>query len=148
MKKLKKKSDLLDKETKQHTGEEYFQLPRAEYLVEEIEKGRARQIGDLVTNPSLQVEDRFTLQASDNLMKGADIQAGDYIVVKKQPDYPEGCILAVQMGKKQLIRRYFHAGSRIHLQCDPPSHQITIVEKHTPDFKILGQVFQVIREIK
>ncbi len=129
------------------TAEEFFQLPRAEVLTEQLQNGK-QQIGDLVTNPALRPGDRFTLEIKDNSMEAADIRAGDYVIVKKESVYPEGCILAVQLGEKQLVRRYTRAAGRIHLQCDPPSRQTIIVEEHTPDFKILGRVAQVIREIR
>lgn len=134
--------------SKQVEREEFFQLPRAEDLLPELRQGQAQQIGDLVTNLPYQMEDRSTLQASDDSMKGADIRSGDYMVIQKKNRYPEGSILAVQLGTKQLVRRYFARGGRIHLQSDPPSKQIIIVEKQTPDFQILGQVIQIIREIK
>jgi SOS-response transcriptional repressor LexA len=140
------------KNNKPETGgsseEEFFRLPRGEFLIEEVQNSRYRQIGDLVTNTSRHMANRFTLQAGDNCMEGADLREGDYVVIEKKNHYEEGSILAVQLGNKQLIRRYFRAGGRIHLQCDPFSKQIIVVEEHTPDFRILGQVVQVIREIK
>jgi len=128
--------------------QEFFRIPRAEFLIEELQNSHNRQIGDLVTNTSRNIANRFTLQAEDNCMGGAGIREGDYMVIEKKNDYTEGSILAVQLGNNKLVRRYFRAGDRIHLQCDPLSKQIIIVEKHTPDFRILGQVVQVIREIK
>ncbi len=130
------------------SDEEFFQLPRAEFLLEDLPENRHRSIGDLVTNPIQHLSHRFTLRAADNDMRGADIHSGDYIVVERKNNYPEGCILAVQLGNRQQVRRYSRVGGRIHLQCDPPSRQIIIVEEHTPQFQILGQVVQIIREIK
>lgn len=129
-------------------GEEFFRLPRAEFLVEEIQQDPGRHIGDLVNNSPHRLSHRFTMKAADNGMQGADIRAGDHLVVEKKNRYAEGTILAIRLGTRQLVRRYFHTGGRIHLQCDPPSKQIIIVEEHTPDFKILGQVIQIIREIR
>lgn len=146
--KPKNQQELREEEEMQPTEEEFFQLPRAEYMVEDLQGDRSRQIGDLVTNPSQHISGRFTVPVNDNSMQGADIKAGDYVVVKKEDAYPEGCILAVQLGNRQMVRRYSRVAGRIHLQCDPPSRQIIIVEDHTPDFSILGQVVQVIREIK
>jgi SOS-response transcriptional repressor LexA len=140
--KMKNRSNRNDE---QPSHQEFFELPRAEYLVQDNPTG---QIGDLVTNPARQMMNRFAMQATDDHMKGADIQAGDYMVVEKKDSYQEGCILAVQLGNKQLVRRYLRSEGRIRLQCDPPSQQIIIVDQHTPDFQILGQVIQIIREIK
>jgi SOS-response transcriptional repressor LexA len=128
--------------------EEFFRLPRVEQLVDGLQKHSSGQIGDLVTNPSWQMANRFTLQAGDNQMQGADIQQGDYLIVEKKSNYHEGCILVVKLGNRQLVRRYFRAEGRIHLKCDPPAKQIIIVDEHTPDFHILGQVVQIVREIK
>lgn len=128
--------------------EEFFQLPRAEFLVDEMQNTNLRHIGDLVANSPRRLSHRFTMKIDTNDMKGADIRADDYVVVEEQTIYPEGCILAVQLGNRQLIRRYSRARGRIHLLCDPPSGQIIIVEEHIPDFRILGQVVQVIREIR
>jgi SOS-response transcriptional repressor LexA len=130
------------------SGQEFFELPRAESLIEDVQNSRNRQMGDLVTNTTHRLSNRFTLVANDNCMKDADIREGDYMVIEKKSSYTEGSILAVQLGSQKLIRRYFRAGGRIHLQCDPPSRQIIIVEEHTPDFQILGQVIQIIREIR
>jgi SOS-response transcriptional repressor LexA len=137
-----------DKSAIKPASEEFFKLPRAEYLIENLRDGRIRQIGDLVTNSSRQLANRFTLEATDDDMKGADIRKGDYMVIEKKTSYMEGSIVAVQLGNRQIIRRYFRTSGRIHLQCDPPSKQIIVVEEHTPDFRILGQVIQIIREIK
>lgn len=147
MKSKKNSAEFAEKSQKPAT-EEFFQLPRAEHLLDELQQGHVRQIGDLVTNPSHHLANRFTLQANDDHMIGADIRNGDYMVIEKKSDYPEGSILVVQLGEKQLVRRYFRRGGRLHLQCDPPAKPIIIVEEQTPDFQILGQVIQIIREIK
>jgi SOS-response transcriptional repressor LexA len=127
---------------------EYFQLPRGEFLVDEMEEKNIRHIGDLITNPSHRLAGRSIIRIEDDSMEGADIRPGDHVAIEKQTYYPEGCILAVQLGRRQLVRRYFRTGGRIHLECEPPSNQVIIVEDHTPDFQILGQVVQVIREIR
>lgn len=146
--KLKRNSEQTNSETLKNPGEEFFQLPRAEYLAEEMRESGARHIGDVVTNTPLHINNRLTVPVTDNSMENADIRENDYVVVESQVGYPEGCILAVRLGNRQLVRRYRRVNGRIHLQCDPPSKQVIIVEEHTPDFRILGQVRQVIREIK
>jgi SOS-response transcriptional repressor LexA len=145
--KSKRKYQKQKPETAAEPGEEFFQLPRAEFLAEEIQESHRRQIGDFVVNPSVQFYDRFTKKIEDDSMKGADIREGDFVVIEVQKDYPDGCILAVQLGNKQLVRRYRRVSGRIQLQCDPPAKQIIIVEDSTPEFYIIGQIVQVIREI-
>lgn len=146
--KLKRKNPHSDKTDKTDTGEEFFRVPRAESLLSASEEPHVTDIGALATNPVVPMAGRQTLPVTDDKMQGADIRPGDYVVVQQQSGYPEGAILAVQLGDQQLIRRYFFRGGRIHLECDPTTNQIIIVEPHTPDFRILGQVTQIIREIK
>lgn len=146
--KLKERMDKPKQEASDDSGEEFFRLPRAETLAEEVREENARRIGDLVTNPSRRINNRFTLQITDNGMRGADIREGDYVVVETQVGYPEGCILAVQLGNRQLVRRYRRLNGLIQLMGDPSGKQAIVVENHTPDFRILGQVLQVIREVK
>ena len=142
---MKDKSDM---QNKNNNGEEFFELPRAEYYVEDLQDGQSRQIGDLITNPLKIIEDRFTQQVPDDSMKGADIFAGDFVVLERQDSYDENSIVAVTIGNQKLVRRINRVGGRIYLQCDPPSKQMIVVDKSTPDFEIIGQVMQVIREVK
>jgi SOS-response transcriptional repressor LexA len=93
--------------------QEFFRIPRAEFLIEELQNNRNRQIGDLVTNTSRNIANRFTLKAEDNCMDGAGIREGDHMVIEKKSNYTEGSILAVQLGNNKLVRRYFRAGDRI-----------------------------------
>jgi SOS-response transcriptional repressor LexA len=129
-------------------GEEFVRLPRGEDLLSASREMEVEHLEGLITNPTVRSPERRTLQVTDNSMSGADIRAGDFVIVQNRKDYSDGTIVAVQLGDQQLIRRYFYRSGRIHLECDPPRNQLLIVEKNTPDFQILGQVIQIIREIK
>jgi len=128
-------------------SEEFFRLPRAEFLIEEVRRNASLSLGDLSQNERLKDDSRTTLLVERVDMQGAGIQPGDYVVIKHQREYQEGDILAVRLGGETLIRRYFRAANRIRLECDPPSRQTIIVETDTPGFAILGRVVQVIREV-
>ncbi len=143
---MKAKKDLAERKNG-NGGEEFFRAPRAEFLLEELQESPHRQIGDLVTNPLLPGSGRLTIRVEDEAMKGADIRNGDFVVVEKRNSYEEGSILAVQLGNRRFVRRYFRAQKRIYLQGDPSTREVMIVEPHTPGFRILGQVVQIIREI-
>ncbi|MFZ0390743.1 MAG: S24 family peptidase [Calditrichia bacterium] len=137
-----------EKSGKTAAGEECFRLPRAEFLVEAVQDNPERHLADLITNEPCCLSGRATLQVEDDAMQGAGMQAGDFVVVQEQDAYEYGSIVAVQLGNRTLVRRFSHAAGRHHLHCDPPSRQVLIVEEHTPDFRILGQVVQLIKEIK
>ncbi|GAB4341009.1 MAG: hypothetical protein Kow0037_27280 [Calditrichia bacterium] len=145
MMKLRKKTAPPQTEATAAGAEEFFRLPRAEFLVDAVENG---QIGEQVTNLSQRVANRFTVEVNDNHMSGAGIEAGDYVVVSRQPHYADGSIVAVQLGQQRLVRRLSRIGGRIYLHCDPESKQVIIVDEKAPDFKILGQVMQIIRQIQ
>lgn len=129
-------------------NESFFEAPRVEFLVDEIRESPHGQIGDLIANPMVDKENRLTLVMPDDCMSGAGIRNADLVVIEPQSEYSDGNILAVQLGTQQYVRRYSRAGKRISLQCDPPNQHIIIVEFQTPGFQILGQVIQVIREIR
>lgn len=130
------------------SGEDFFRLPRAEFLVENIRRDASLNLGDLTRNSSITDSRHFPLQIENNDLQGAGIRAGDYLLIETgNPVYTEGDILAVQLGEHILFRRYFRAANRIRLECDPPSGQTIIVEADTPGFTILGRVVQIIREV-
>ena len=128
--------------------EEFFRLPRAESLFAASQEMQVDNIEGLVTNARIRQPHRHTLQVADDSMQGADIRAGDFVVYENRKSYSDGAIVAVQLGERQLVRRYFYRSGRIHLECDPPRKQIMILEKNTPNFRILGQVMQIIREVR
>ncbi len=142
----KSKKPIQNAETEKK-NEEFFRLPRAEFLVEEVRRNKSLNLGDLSQNERLKDDSRTTLLVETQDMQGAGIQPGDYVVIKQQAEYQEGDILAVHLGEETLIRRYFRAANRIRLECDPPSGQTIIVETDTPGFSILGRVVQIIREV-
>ena len=102
--KAKENSRKTEKSSATQSREEFFKLPRAEYLIENLQDSRTRHIGDFVTNSSRQIANRFTLEAKDDCMTGADIRNGDHIVIEKKPSYTEGSIVAVRLGNKQIIQ--------------------------------------------
>jgi len=69
--KLKRNTEKSNSEIPQSAGEEFFQLPRAEYLAEEMRASGARQIGDVVANTPLRMDNRLTVPVTDNSMEGA-----------------------------------------------------------------------------
>ncbi len=127
--------------------EEFFQIPRAELLYDNQKKIGLGGIETMVRNESIRISDRFSLLVDDNRMAAAGICKGDYAVIQKDTPIEEGDIIAIKLGNKTLVRRYFLADKRIRLECTTPNRQTMILDKNTPGFSILGTVVQVIREI-
>lgn len=127
--------------------EEFFRLPRLEFLINEAKPDSAKGIGKMVMNQKLEIPDRFSMEVPDNRMAEAGIRQGDFVIIQKQRSYKAGDVLAVRLGDKAFVRRYFPSTSRIRLECGTPEEHTMILDMDTPGFSILGCVLQVIREI-
>lgn len=127
--------------------EEFFRLPRVEFLINEADKSSRKGIERMVVNERLEISDRFSMEVPDNRMADAGICRGDFVVIQKHKSYKAGDMLAVKLGDKAFIRRYFPGTNRIRLECGSPREQTMILDIDTPGFFILGCVVQVIREI-
>lgn len=130
---------------KQQKREEFFRLPRAEAILAREGKDIAGDIEKLVVNDRLELSDRTTLLVEDNRMADAGIHKGDFVVVQLRKRYHEGDVVAVKLGERIFIRRYFQSIKRVRLECNTPDRQSMILDEHTPGFSILGSVTQVIR---
>ena len=131
----------------QSSKEEFFRLPRLEFLIEEKKRSSRGELQNMVLNHRLKIPDRFSMEVPDNRMAESGIRKGDFVVVQKQSDYKAGDVLAVKLGEKAFIRRYFPTVNRIRLEGGSPEQQTMILDMNTPGFSILGCVIQVIREL-
>jgi SOS-response transcriptional repressor LexA len=131
----------------QKVKEEFFRLPRVEFLFNEADKIPQKGIESMVVNERLEMSDRFSMEVPDNRMADAGICKGDHVVIQKLKAYKSGDVLAVKLGDRAFIRRYFPTANRIRLECGSPQQQTMILDVDTPGFTILGCVVQVIREI-
>ncbi len=130
---------------KQQKREEFFRLPRAEAILAREDEGVAGDIEKLVINDRVELSDRSTLLVEDNRMADAGIHKGDFVIVQARKRYHEGDVIAVKLGERIFIRRYFQSIRRIRLECNTPDRQSMILDENTPGFSILGSVTQVIR---
>lgn len=128
--------------------EEFFRIPKAEFILER-QKGDPlpKEIGSLVENDSINVQNRISIEITNGDMERTGIHKGNYVVVEKSEDYFEGEVLAVRFDDRILIRRLYNTKGRLRLECDSPNRPTIIVENKTPGFSILGRVIQVIKEL-
>ncbi len=134
------------KQQTREEGHQFIQVPRGEFLVETVRQSNGRSVGDFVRNLATEIADRLTLPVEDNSMAGAGIHSGDFVVVERGK-FSEGDILAVQLGEKVVVRRYFRAARRIRLESAPPGRETIIIEANTPGVTILGRVVQIVKEM-
>lgn len=142
-----KKLKITDRFSDAQGREEFFRLPRVEFLLQKTHPAEAEEIGKMVKNERLEMADRFSMEVPDGRMTDAGLHKGDYVVIQRRKSYRPGDLLAVKLGDKTFIRRYFPTANRIRLECATPDRQSMILDMDTPGFIILGCVVQVIREI-
>ena len=116
-------------------SEEFLQLPRVEFLLNQME------------NPARESIERFSLEVPDDSMADAGLCRGDLAIIdaKQKPENDD--VVAVTLGDRMLIRRYASSHNRIRLESTSDPDRILIVDPATPGFTLLGKVIQVIREI-
>ena len=127
--------------------EEFICLPRAEYLLDDATTKAGQDLGKMVINNHYDSSEKMSLRVEDNRMAGIGIRKGDNVIVEKKRHYVDSDVLAVQVGSRVFIRRFFRKGQRVRLECTSPERQTMILDMATPGFAILGSVSQVIREI-
>ncbi|RMH87934.1 MAG: hypothetical protein D6681_14850 [Calditrichaeota bacterium] len=128
-------------------AEDFFELPRIEFLLNELQENPPKDITAMVQNERSHLPDRFSMVVEDNRMAPMGICQGDYVVIQQLPRYQDGDIVAARIGNQVLIRRYYHRGGRIRLEAPPIGHQTMIIDPTAPGFAILGKVIQVVREL-
>ena len=127
--------------------EEFFTIPRAEYLLQGQDDIRPLDLKSIIINERKSYADRFSLVVPDNRMANSGICKGDTVIVHNTGQYHDNDVVAVKIGEKVLIRRYYSTDNRIRLEHNTPSRQTMILDRKTPGFAILGHVIQVIREL-
>ena len=126
--------------------EEFFSLPRIEFIIDRLDKAELANFDKMVINEKLEISDRFSMEIPDNRMADAGICKGDYAIVQRKHKYSDGDIIVANLGERVFIRRYFRSKNRIRLECNTPDRQSMILDQNTPGFFILGVVIQVIRK--
>ena len=127
--------------------EEFLRLPRAEFLIEDLNKRGADEIGKMVVNSTMDVYDRYSMQVDNERMAGCGIKTGDFVVIQPKNRYHDNDVVAVKVGDQVFLRRYFQNGNRIRLEGSNSRKQTMILDVDTPGFSVLGSVVQVIREL-
>jgi SOS-response transcriptional repressor LexA len=104
-------------------------------------------IGELVSNFLSKKSYSLTLKAVDNGLISDGIYPDDYVTIVHNQTIKNGDISAVILGNRIYIRKLFREKKRFRLESSNPAVPQLIIEKNTPDFKIIGKVSTVIREL-
>jgi repressor LexA len=133
--------------------------------VRSIESERARAfpiLGKVVAGmPELAVEDRegdlyldsdwvgkediFLLRVRGHSMIDAHIYENDLLIVQMTQSCHNGDIIIAMLDEEATVKRFFNERDRIRLQPENPTMQPIYVNKHDPNFRIIGRVKGLLR---
>lgn len=88
----------------------------------------------------------FCLYAKGDSMIGADIEGGDLVFIKQQPDVDDGEIAAVLIDDEATLKRVYKIAGNVQLRADNP-HYPPIDLDGTKDVRILGKATHVLKPV-
>jgi SOS-response transcriptional repressor LexA len=96
----------------------------------------------------------FALRVKGESMNKADIEDGDYVIFRQQPDVAPGDIVAVRTddpyGSSTTVKRFYRRGKTILLKAENPEYQpqVQIFQASDPTIVILGKAVAVASPLK
>lgn len=93
------------------------------------------------------IEADFCLRVKGNSMINANIDDGDYIFIKQQPDVEDGEIAAVLIEEEATLKRVYKVGDYVQLRAENPSFKPITLDGSKP-CRILGKATYVLSKVK
>ena len=91
--------------------------------------------------------DVFALRVRGESMIGAHIVEGDLVLVRKQESASPGDIVAALLDGEATVKRLAHEGDAVVLKPEHPTMSPIVVDPERGDFRILGKVVGVLRNL-
>ena len=91
--------------------------------------------------------DVFALRVQGDSMIDAHIMSGDLVVVRKQETAGSGDIVAALLDGEATVKRLAREGGTVVLRPEHPTMKPIVVEPGRGDFRILGKVVGVVRQM-
>jgi repressor LexA len=92
-------------------------------------------------------QDVFALRVRGESMIDAHIMDGDLVLVRKQETAGPGDIVAALLDGEATVKRFAREGAAVVLRPEHPAMKPIVVEAGRGDFRILGKVVGVMRQI-
>jgi repressor LexA len=92
-------------------------------------------------------QDVFALRVRGDSMIGAHIVDGDLVLVRKQETAGSGEIVAAMLDGEATVKRFGREGGTVVLRPEHPTMKPIVVEPGRGDFRILGKVVGIVRQI-
>ena len=91
--------------------------------------------------------DVFALRVRGDSMIQAHIADGDLVLVRKQESAAAGDIVAAMIDQEATVKRFTTEGAVVVLKPEHPTMKPIVVDPQRSDFRILGKVIGLIREM-
>jgi len=91
--------------------------------------------------------DVFALRVSGDSMIEAHIADGDLVLVRKQTSAVTGDIVAALVDQEATVKRFTIEGGTVVLKPEHPTMKPIVVDPQRAEFRILGKVIGLIREM-
>ncbi|MBI1727742.1 MAG: transcriptional repressor LexA [Candidatus Rokubacteria bacterium] len=91
--------------------------------------------------------DVFALRVRGDSMILAHIADGDLVLVRKQESAATGDIVAAMIDQEATVKRFATEGGAVVLKPEHPTMKPIVVDPQRADFRILGKVIGLIREM-
>jgi repressor LexA len=91
--------------------------------------------------------DVFALRVRGDSMIQAHIADGDLVLVRKQESAAAGDIVAAMIDQEATVKRFATEGGAVVLKPEHPTMKPIVVDPQRADFRILGKVIGLIREM-
>jgi repressor LexA len=91
--------------------------------------------------------DVFALRVRGDSMIQAHIADGDLVLVRKQDSAAAGDIVAAMIDQEATVKRFATEGGAVVLKPEHPTMKPIVVDPQRADFRILGKVIGLIREM-
>ncbi len=91
--------------------------------------------------------DVFALRVRGDSMILAHIADGDLVLVRKQESATAGDIVAAMIDQEATVKRFATEGGAVVLKPEHPTMKPIVVDPQRADFRILGKVIGLIREM-
>jgi len=91
--------------------------------------------------------DVFALRVRGDSMIQAHIADGDLVLVRKQESAAPGDIVAAMIDQEATVKRFATEGGAVVLKPEHPTMKPIVVDPQRADFRILGKVIGLIREM-
>jgi repressor LexA len=100
------------------------------------------RMGEIWVETSVVRGSCFALQVKGDSMVDADIQEGDFVIVRRQPIAENGEIVVALLGDEATVKRLYISGSLIELRPANPAYR-PIRVRQEDELRILGKVLAV-----